>query len=456
MLRRYPRFFLALFIAWELALTAAAFAAAEALSPLRRVHLPLVPIAIAIAYIAYRTHDLYRSRREDGLGRECLALLRATAALVAAGLVLALGAAEIAGLPAAGIAPAAALFGVLNAAFLAANRMALRIVLRAIRRRGYNLRHAIVIGAGRTAERLVARLRDTPWMGIRVRGVLRTPADPPRSDVEGAPVLGEAGEIEAFLRDCGLDQVFVAVPLEEIPSVRERLSRLAGEPVGVRLVLDLEGLPRLRHRLLDIEGLPVLSICESPVVGWRAAAKRAMDLVLGSAALVLFSPLMAWIALCIRNGGRGRIFYRQERIGLDGRRFRIWKFRTMRGPESDAWTGPDDPRVTPLGRILRRTSLDELPQLFNVIEGTMSLVGPRPERPCFIDRFRRALPQYPFRHKVKAGMTGWAQVHGWRGRTPLERRLEYDLAYIERWSLALDLKILWLTLRRGFVDRNAY
>ncbi|MBN1419038.1 MAG: undecaprenyl-phosphate glucose phosphotransferase [Planctomycetes bacterium] len=456
MLRKYPRVFLALFIAWELALTAAAFVAASLLSPVRRVHPPLIPVVIALAYIAHRVHDLHRSRREGGLLREGVAILRATATLVAAVLVISLAAAEIASLPTTGIAAAAALFGILDAALLAANRVALRLVLRAVRRRGYNLRHAIVLGSGPTAERLVARIRGQSWMGIQVRGALRAPGDPPRADVAGAPVLGEANEIEGLLRAGGIDQVFVAVPLERFPAIRSLLARLPREPVSVRLVLDIEGLPRLRHRLLDIDGLPVLSICESPVAGWRAAAKRAMDLVLGSAALVLFSPLMGGIALCLRDEGRGKIFYRQLRVGLDGRPFRIWKFRTMRGPESDAWTGPDDPRVTPLGRLLRRTSLDELPQLFNVIEGTMSLVGPRPERPCFIDRFRRALPQYPFRHKVKAGMTGWAQVNGWRGLTPLERRLEYDLAYIERWSLALDLKILWLTLFRGFVDKNAY
>jgi len=225
-------------------------------------------------------------------------------------------------------------------------------------------------------------------------------------------------------------------------------------------VPDVFGLASLRGGIEEFETLPIIHLRESPLYGWNRVLKRGVDLVGGAVALAAALPVMLAIAAAVRLNSSGPVLYRQERMGLDGRRFQMLKFRTMgvdaekdTGPQ---WTTPDDPRRTSLGAFLRRTSLDELPQLVNVLRGDMSLVGPRPERPSFVEEFRRRVPGYMLRHKVKAGITGWAQINGWRGNTSLEKRIEYDLYYIERWSLGFDLAILLRTMWLGFRNRNAY
>ena len=206
--------------------------------------------------------------------------------------------------------------------------------------------------------------------------------------------------------------------------------------------------------------MPVININEPSLQGFNSLVKRGLDIVVSSAGLAVLGIPLAAIALFVRLTSRGPVFYRQERTGLDGKPFTIVKFRSMYdNAERDTgpvWTKPDDPRVTPLGRFLRRSNIDELPQLWNVLRGDMSVVGPRPERPHFVEQFRHRIPSYMLRHKVKAGLTGWAQVNGWRGNTPLEKRIEYDLYYIENWSVRLDLKIMWLTLVKGFFHKHAY
>ncbi len=216
----------------------------------------------------------------------------------------------------------------------------------------------------------------------------------------------------------------------------------------------------LRARLEDLDGVPVININDVPLQGFNSIVKRGIDIALSAAGLALLTIPLGIIAAVVRMTSRGPVFYRQERTGLDGKPFTIVKFRSMyddaereTGP---VWTKQDDPRVTPLGRFLRRSNIDELPQLWNVLRGDMSIVGPRPERPHFVEQFRHKIPSYMLRHKVKAGLTGWAQVNGWRGNTPLEKRIEYDLYYIENWSVRLDLKIMWLTLVKGFFHKHAY
>lgn len=210
----------------------------------------------------------------------------------------------------------------------------------------------------------------------------------------------------------------------------------------------------------ELDGLPIVSLQSSPLYGWNSVFKRAFDLGFGSLILVMVSPLMALIALLIKLTSKGPVLYRQERVGMDGHTFEMLKFRTMK-EDAESETGPvwakeNDSRRTSIGRFLRKTSLDELPQLFNVLKGEMSLVGPRPERPVFVEKFRNSIPSYALRHKIKAGMTGWAQVNGWRGNTSLEKRIEHDLYYIQNWSIGFDLRILFMTLWRGFFSKSAY
>jgi Undecaprenyl-phosphate glucose phosphotransferase len=248
--------------------------------------------------------------------------------------------------------------------------------------------------------------------------------------------------------------VFVALPLAQAARLKEIQAWLGDEPVALHFVPDLGDLATMRGSIEEFDGLQIISLQSSPHSGWNVLSKRIVDLTVGAVALLVFAPVMAAIALAVKLSSRGAVLYRQERMGLDGKRFQMLKFRTM-VTDAEKLTGPvwatdQDSRVTGIGRWLRQTSLDELPQLINVLRGEMSLVGPRPERPPLIDEFRKTIPKYMLRHKVKAGMTGWAQIHGWRGNTSLATRIEYDLDYIENWSLGRDIKILFLTLLGGY------
>jgi Undecaprenyl-phosphate glucose phosphotransferase len=240
----------------------------------------------------------------------------------------------------------------------------------------------------------------------------------------------------------------------------ELLDSTSREMVDVKVVPDLLQVIALRARLEDLDGVPVINVNDVPLQGFNSVVKRVIDVIISTIALVLLSPVIGAIGALVRLTSPGPVFYRQERMGLDGKSFTIVKFRSMYdNAERDTgpvWTMRNDPRVTPFGRFLRRSNLDELPQLWNVLRGDMSIVGPRPERPHFVEQFKHRIPQYMLRHKVKAGLTGWAQVNGWRGNTPLEKRIEYDLYYIENWSVRLDLKIMWLTLVKGFFHKHAY
>jgi len=240
----------------------------------------------------------------------------------------------------------------------------------------------------------------------------------------------------------------------------ELLESTSREIVDVKVVPDLLQVIALRARLEDLDGVPVININDVPLQGFNSMVKRTIDIAISFGALTVLSIPLAIVCALVKFTSKGPIFYRQERMGLDGKSFSIVKFRSM-FDEAEKHTGPvwavqGDPRVTPLGRFMRHSNVDELPQLWNVLMGDMSIVGPRPERPHFVEQFRHKIPQYMLRHKVKAGLTGWAQVNGWRGNTPLEKRIEYDLYYIENWSVRLDLKIIWLTVLRGFFHKHAY
>jgi len=273
------------------------------------------------------------------------------------------------------------------------------------------------------------------------------------------PVLGSTRDVEQVLAAHPVDQVYVALPLEAHRKMLRVFQAVGAECVEVKMVPDILQYAAIKATLEDLDGTPVINLTQVPLQGWNSLVKRVVDLALSAVGLLLLLPLLPLVALAIWLEDRGPIFYKQERMGLDGRPFWIWKFRSMR-VNAEASTGPiwavqDDPRRTRFGSLLRRWSLDELPQLWNVVRGDMSLVGPRPERPTFVHEFKQRLPQYMLRHKVKAGITGWAQVHGWRGNTSIRKRLEYDLYYIENWSLGLDFKILWMTIRHG-LRHNAH
>ena len=345
-----------------------------------------------------------------------------------------------------------------TAGLLSVLRAGLRLLLQHLRQRGFNLRHVVIIGDGALAQRVLATLRAQARFGLRPLGFISLEA-PPVPPPAGLPMLGRVAELAELLIQYPVDQVIVALPLAQMTALRGIMEVLSRETVEVRLIPDLDQVITLCGGLEEFGGMPMIHLQATPLVGWNRVIKRAFDLVAGSLALLLLAPLLGLLGVLVRLDSRGPILFRQERVGMDGRHFMMLKLRTMRADaevEGARWAVAGDSRCTRLGRTLRRLSLDELPQLLNVLAGHMSLVGPRPERPCFIAAFKQDIPRYALRHKIKAGMTGWAQVHGLRGNTSLTQRLELDLYYIENWSLLLDLRILLRTLCGGFLSRNAY
>lgn len=349
-------------------------------------------------------------------------------------------------------------FGVAAIVFTMLERSFLRGLLREVRRQGYNLRYMLIVGAGKLAGDIATRIRLRRELGIQLIGCLSKDGIDKKGP-RGVPVVGSYDDLDEILRTRDIDQLMVALPLEDNHLLPEVMSRVGDSLVDIKIVPDLYQFVSVGGAIDEFEGLPVISLQESPIDGINLVTKRILDLALVLVVSVILSPVLLLIATLVKITSRGPVLYKQERVSFDGSSFTIFKFRTMytdsevSGP---GWTTKGDSRVTPLGRFLRSWSLDELPQLFNVLRGDMSIVGPRPERPVFIEEFRQRIPRYMLRHKVPAGMTGWAQVNGWRGDTSIDKRIEYDLYYIENWSLGLDLKILFMTLFKGFRDRNAY
>ena len=341
-----------------------------------------------------------------------------------------------------------------------AMRIVLRLSLRFLRRRGYNLRHICIVGASELGREVAQRLRRAPWSGLSLRGFFDDTPGLAGTTVEGIPVLGTIDALYQYLEQRGFDQVWIALPLRDEERIRRLVVRLRGHAVQVRYVPDIFGFQLLRHSFSEVAGMPVIGLTDTPLEGIQRLLKALEDYVLGGAALLLVSPLLGAIGIGIKLTSPGPVLYRQERVTWNGRRFTMLKFRSMPvGSErasGPVWARQADPRATRLGALLRRYSLDELPQLFNVLHGDMSLVGPRPERPEFVAQFRQEIPGYMQKHMVKAGITGWAQVNDLRGSSDLGKRIQYDLYYIDNWSLWFDLRILALTVWHVFRSRNAH
>jgi Undecaprenyl-phosphate glucose phosphotransferase len=414
--------------------------------------LQLVPILLVWG-VAFHAFDLYRPSRLGSHLREWLDVAKASTLgvlVLIAVMTFAFRSYDYSRLVIIG-------FWALSIAVVSFSRAAFREALRFARRRGYNQRYALVVGGGDPAAEVLRVLRRRPDVGIRVVGLLSDKRDALGGDI---PWLGAIEEIRSVLDRTQIDLVFVALPHSDYPRLETVLNEIGDDPVAIHFVPDVFGLASLRGGVEEFEAVPFIHLRESPLYGWNLVLKRAFDVVFGALALAVTAPAMLGIAVALKLSSRGPVLYVQERMGLDGRPFRMLKFRTMR-PDAEVatgpvWARPDDPRRTRLGAVLRRFSLDELPQLWNVLRGDMSLVGPRPERPSFVEEFRSRVPGYMLRHKVKAGLTGWAQINGWRGDTSIERRIEHDLYYIERWSLAFDFWILVSTVWRGIFNRNAY
>ena len=346
----------------------------------------------------------------------------------------------------------------LNLLFL--SRLMIRWGMDFLSKRGKYVENILVIGEGDTASKFIERLERFKKLGIVLSGVIETGSKIKSTINQNTPILGGIDQLSQIIQAHKIDQVFIALSPEEHLYLPELKAQLAEQWVDVRIIPELGTFRTLNTEVESFEDMPIVTIVQSPMTGWNQVSKRILDIFGAMIALVLFAPLMLIIAIVIRLTSSGPSLYGQERMGLDGRTFNALKFRSMHyNAESETgavWASENDERRTKFGSFLRKYSLDELPQLFNVFKGEMSLVGPRPERPVFIERFKSQIPNYMLRHKVKAGITGWAQINGWRGNTSLEKRIECDLYYIERWSIWFDIKILFMTFYRGFFGTNAY
>jgi len=465
-IRRQTRRLQALFVAADVLATVFALGAAwlirfESVWPTPKGAQPFenyvafIPILVAIWPVVFYFHRLYQIRRDRSTIDEVLAVIVAASL----GTILLVGLLSFWRGFTYTSRQLLVLFLFLDILFVSLARFGIRKYLETMWSTGAGVRRTLIVGAGHTGRALADKLLDHPATGLKPVGFADDDPAKRTEGYRGLAVLGATAEVTALIHAHEVDTVFLALPVEAHRTMLTILKEVGNEMVDLKVVPDLFQYVTFKAGIEDFDGLPVINLTQLPLEGWNSLVKRTMDVALSALGLVAIAVLFPIVALAIWIEDRGPIFYAQERMGLDGRLFRMLKFRSMRVDAEDdgaRWTEENDPRRTRVGAILRKTSLDELPQLVNVFTGEMSLVGPRPERPEFVSTFKEKFPQYMLRHRVRAGITGWAQVHGWRGNTSLSKRIEYDLYYIENWSVGLDVKILWLTLKWGFTHKNAY
>lgn len=420
-------------------------------------YLNILPLLILIWPVIFHFHGLYQIRRTRSSIDEAFSV---TASV---GMATALCFASLLyyrvyhqrSLPAAeAIEPARVLFlyfMILDIAGILLVRHSIRSGLEYARRRGYNIKKILIAGAGSLGEILAGKIQEHEELGYDIVGFLDD--DPDKLMVAGCPVVGKLSEVSTLVDQLGIDYLFIALPLSAHDQMMQILHSTRNEIVDIKMVPDILEYVAIRAGIEDLDGVPIINLTDVPLRGMHSFAKRFMDILLSLIGLIVTGITFPFIIAVVKFRSPGPIFFKQERMGLDGKSFMMYKFRTM-DADAESETGPvmshrNDPRVTIGGRVLRKLYIDEWPQFWNVLKGEMSLVGPRPERPFFVHYFKEQIPQYMLRHKVRSGITGWAQVNGFRGNTSIEKRIEHDLYYIENWSLSLDLKIMWLTLLRG-------
>ncbi len=352
------------------------------------------------------------------------------------------------------------IFFVINVLLEVLMRAVIRLVLHMMRKSGFNMKHILLVGYSRAAESYIDRIRAFPQWGYQIKGILDDNVEP-GTNYNGVEVLGKTECLNDMLSENELDEIAITLCLNEYSKLEKLVNMCEKSGVHTQFVPDYNNIIPSRPYTEDLLGLPVVNIRYVPLSNtFNAMMKRAFDIICSFIGIVILSPLLLVIACLIKLSSRGPLIFKQERVGLRNEPFMMYKFRSMKVQnaceEKKAWTVKDDPRVTVIGKFLRKTSLDELPQLFNIFKGEMSIVGPRPERPFFVEKFKEEIPRYMVKHQVRPGLTGWAQVNGYRGDTSIRKRIEYDLYYIENWTFGFDIKIMFLTIFKGFVNKNAY
>jgi Undecaprenyl-phosphate glucose phosphotransferase len=475
MLRRYNRLLIAFYIASDALLGLSAFVIAytirfhtglipitKGIPPLRQ-YINLLPFVAVLVPLGFHLQNLYRLRRGRSWVDDFFAVFVGTILAVVFGIIVTLyvqtyvapndkGAYEVS-------QAVWGIFLVLNVSLTFSLRQLMREVFERRWRSGVGLRRILIAGSGELGRLVADKIIEHRELGYQIVGFVDDrPGD--HLGYRGLPLLGTIDETTEIAAREQIDHLYVALPPEQHVKTIGLLDATSRECIDVKVVPDLLQVIALKARMWDLDGVPVIDVNDVPLQGFNSIVKRVLDIVISLLLLGVLAIPLAIIALLVRLTSNGSALFRQERMGLDGRPFSIVKFRSMvDDAERDSgpvWTRENDARVTTLGKFLRRSNLVELPQLWNVLRGDMSIVGPRPERPHFVEQFKHRIPQYMLRHKVKSGMTGWAQVNGWRGNTALDKRIEYDLYYIENWSVRLDLKIMWLTVVKGFFHKHAY
>lgn len=467
MLRKHGQLFLsALFFFDSLVISFSWFAAYYL-----RFNVPIIPLTLgrpdpevyllalfpvwAVFMISIRAFGLYRPLRGKQFSTEFLIILKVSSVSV-----LALAALTFFYREESFSRIVAVYFWVLVTFLMTFSHFGVRWGLMEMRKRGFNLRHVLILSTGELGQAVAEKITLHPEYGFSIVGFLAANPNEVGSCVKEHKVLGTYEDVSPFIQKFNIDQLYIALPMDAADQLGHILESLGEETVDIKVVPDLLRYMNIQSGVEDFDGLPIVNLAESPLYGWNVVLKRASDIILSFLAILLTSPLMLVIAILVKLGSRGPVLFRQDRVGLDNKVFSMLKFRSMRvdaeSSTGPVWASKDDSRKTRLGAFLRRTSLDELPQFFNVLLGDMSLVGPRPERPVFVADFKKTIPKYMLRLKMKAGLTGWAQVNGWRGNTSLEKRIECDLYYIKHWSLLFDIKIIFITIWKGFVNPHAY
>lgn len=405
--------------------------------------------------ILYNAFDLYSSKRTSKTMYEVFNIVKAnTAGLVAVMVVL-----FAINIPDFSRGMVGVFYGI-NIIAESFMRKGVRVGLRFVRAKGYNLKHMLLVGYSRAAEEYISKIKANPEWGYEVCGILddRVPVG---AVYKGVRVIGEIDTLSTMLPENELDEIGITLSLSDYDRLEAIVNICEKSGVHTKFIPDYNSVIPSRPYLEDMDGLAVVNIRRVPLTNLvNKALKRIVDIFGASVAIILFSPVMLIAAVGVKITSKGPLIFKQERVGLHNKPFQMYKFRSMEvqpdEEEKKGWTRKNDPRVTRIGKILRKTSIDELPQFFNVLKGDMSLVGPRPERPLFVEKFKEEIPRYMIKHQVRPGITGWAQVSGYRGDTSIRKRIEYDLYYIENWSMAFDFKILFLTFFKGFISKNAY
>ena len=334
------------------------------------------------------------------------------------------------------------------------------LLLFSLRRGGYNIKHVLLVGFSETAKAYIDRVLVYREWGYEVHGILDDNAGP-EENYKGISVIGRIDSLKEYLDSNNFDEIAITLKIDEYSKLRDIVNICEKTGVHTQFIPDYNNIIPTRPYTEDLMGMPVINIRYVPLSNtFYSLIKRVMDVIISLTGILITSPLMVCIAVIIKTTSKGPLIYKQERVGLHNKSFMMYKFRSMRvqeaGEEKKAWTTKNDPRVTAVGKFIRRTSIDELPQLFNILKGDMSVVGPRPERPFFVEKFKEEIPRYMIKHQVRPGLTGWAQVNGYRGDTSIKKRIEYDLFYIENWTLGFDIKIMFLTIFKGLINKNAY